>query len=77
MKLPLFRCIKVYFRIIIGSASKTYNPFFSVSNDKNMTSENSIKTEKGNNGLYQHTKRKGEAPSFANIDILQFFASKF
>lgn len=32
-----------------------------------------MKTKKGNNDLYQHTKKKGEAPSFSIADILQFF----
>lgn len=51
MKSSLLQCVKVYFRNIFGAASKTYDPFFSVSNYKIMTSENSVEIKKGNNDI--------------------------
>lgn len=71
----MLRCI---FETFFGAASKTYDPFFSVSNYKIMTSENSVEIKKGNNDIYQLSK-KGRVTQNLTLDnalpsLIQYFA---
>lgn len=77
----MLRCI---FETFFGAASKTYDPFFSVSNYKIMTSENSVEIKKGNNDIYQLSKKGrvaepyiGQCFAFAYTIFCIFLLSRF